>query len=36
MAHQHARRQEVVFEITIPGDADGLVRVDELKAVKGQ
>jgi outer membrane usher protein len=25
-----------VFEITIPGDADGLVRVDELKAVKGQ
>jgi len=25
-----------VFEITIPGNADGLVRVDELKAVKGQ
>ena len=25
-----------VFELTIPADADGLVRVDELKAVKGQ
>jgi len=25
-----------VFDLTIPADADGLVRVDELKAVKGQ